>query len=422
MTNSTDEFDQDDQFDPMDVAPEEMDDVYGEEKQSLVDKLRNNPIVKLVIIMSVIGVALAGALGAFSSNDKEVISRVMRAPGLNEAPGGASSQFFNEQNTMANEQRVEEALQQGGSAMPTPTGRDVSSLVPPEPDPMLEFKAETERLRKELQAEQAQNAIKIESMQRQVTQEILKPEPEDDSLAKAMQKQMEDLMASWVPRSGQMIKGVAKPTDMEAQQVAQQQASQEAASEYQEEAEPLRILVPAGTVNYMQLLTEANSDVQGPILAQILSGPFSGGRAIGRFEVRNDYLVLGFSQVSYKGKEYSIQGLALDPDTTLGGMATDVDHRYFTRIVLPAAGAFMAAFGSAMAETDVETETTSGGGVTQDQAAKGFDEAIYAGVGAIGQSVAGFFNEEAANTKTLVRVEVGTPLGLFFLTKVMEQE
>ena len=47
-----------------------------------------------------------------------------------------------------------------------------------------------------------------------------------------------------------------------------------------------------------------------------------------------DYLVLQFTLVNFKGKDYPITAVALDPDTTLGGMATEVNQRYFTRVVL----------------------------------------------------------------------------------------
>ncbi len=415
MTNNTDEFDQD-QFDPMDNSLED-EASYAEPKQSFVDKLRNSPILKLAVIVGVVGVALAGALGAFSGKETVNVSRVASVPSISEPPGGASSQFFIDQNKMANEQRATEALQTGGSAMPTPRGRDVSELAPPKDDPMQEFREETERLRKELRAEQEQSTNQVKLLQKQVTQQ--QQEPFDDNLAQAMQSQMQELMASWKPSAGRIVKGVVEPTKrLETQEIiAQRMAAQKFVAPVDNAAPD--VLLTAGTVNYMQLLTEANSDVPGPILAQILSGPFAGGRAIGAFQVVNDYLVMTFSSISYKGDNYPVQGMALDPNTTLGGMATEVDHRYFIRILLPAAGSFMAAFGDALSDTDVTT-TVSDGTVLQDQAKKGYKEAIYAGLGSVGETVSEFFKAEANRTKTLVRVAVGTPMGIFFLKDVTE--
>jgi intracellular multiplication protein IcmE len=172
-------------------------------------------------------------------------------------------------------------------------------------------------------------------------------------------------------------------------------------------------------VNYAQLLTEANSDVPSPILAQILSGPLAGGRAIGKFKVSYDYLIIEFSLINHKGKDYSVSALALDPDTTLAGMATEVDHRYFSRVILPAAGAFVSEFGRVMSEPTQEvttTETTT----TVTQTERGIEDATYAGVGSAANTISRFLEREGQRIQPLVRVAVGTPMGIFFLQPVKE--
>ncbi len=422
MTNNTDEFDQE-QFDAADATEEARASSF-EPKQGGLSEWTNKPIVKLLAIMAVVGVALAGALGAFSSEKKPNVSTMTETPGIQEAPGGSASQFFIEQNDKANLKRVEQALNRGGSAMPTPVGKD-SSLTQDKKDPLLEFKAETERMRRAMEAEKQQSDQKVQLLQQQMTQQQvqmrqMQMEPEDDSLAQAMQRQMQQLMDSWAPKGTKVVNGViplnepAKPETAPA--TAAPVGASLASAQIQQKA---KVIVPAGTVSYVQLLTEANSDVPGPILAQILSGPLAGGRAIGSFQVSNDYLVITFKSVTLKGKQYSIDGLALDPNTTLGGLATEVDHRYFIRVVLPAAGSFVSAFGEALSETD-STTTAAEGAVFQDKAKKGMKEALYSGAGAIGETVSEFFKAEANATQTLVRVAVGTPMGLFFLAPVTD--
>ncbi len=416
MTNNTDEFDQD-QFDSMDSR--ESFGEPAEAKKGFFETLKNKPIVKLLIIMGFVGVALAGALGSFTSAPEAPASNLAKAPALNEPPGGSATPFFNEQNDKANAQRVGQALTEGGSAIPTPSGHDVTDLTDKRKDPLVEFRAETERLKQEMAAQQKQNNQQLQLMQQQMQVSQRGGGAEDDSLAKAMQKQMQQLMEGWTPARAKFVTGTTPPvTETRLQQeAALQQKNMTSAGEVAPVAK--KAIVPAGTVNYAQLLTEANSDVPGPILAQILSGPLSGGRAIGQFKVMSDYLVLTFSTVTHKGKEYAINALALDPDTTLGGMATEVDHRYFTRVLLPAAGAFASAFGKALSETETET-TVVDGTVISDQAKKGTKEALYAGLGEVGDTVAEFLKNEANNTKTLVRVAVGTPMGIFFLSSVTE--
>lgn len=417
MTNNTDEFDQD-QFDSLDELEEQE---KRNVKQSVMEAWRNNPLFKLVVIMAFVGIALAGALGAFSGSPPIEAAQITNASRINEAPGGQSTPFFIEQNKQANEQRVQQALREGHSAIPTPHGTniDLSDLTDKDrKDPLLEFRAETERMKQELRAEQKQAAQQIQMMQQQIQRP---PEqPEDDSLAKAMQKQMQELMESWKPRSMISVKGFEPPKEETASSLVQMPASTQAAEITPTMSGPTeKILVPAGSVNYAQLLTEANSDVPGPILLQILSGPLAGGRAIGQFQVMNDYLILTFNLVSLKGKEYSINALALNPDTTLGGLATEVDHRYFSRVLLPAAGAFVQAFGSALGSGSSEA-VVSGDSVIVTQAQKGYKEATYAGLGQVGETLSQFFQNEANQIKPLVRVAVGTPMGLFFLQSVKD--
>jgi len=416
MTNNTDEFDQE-QFDTMG-----SEDSYGQQaapKQSLFETIKNKPIVKLLVIMGFVGVALAGSLGSFSSRPEEDPSVVKKPPSLNEAPGGSATPFFREQNEKANAERVGHALNEGGSALPTPVGHDVSDLTDKRKDPLVEFKAETDRLRNELIMQQKQNNQQLQLMQRQL-QQGRAATADDDSLAKAMQKQMQQLMEGWTPRQAKFVNGYPAE-EPKTDKTARQGLGENRAAEGPQAngAAMEKVIVTAGTVNYAQLLTEANSDVPGPILAQILSGPLSGGRAIGSFKVMNDYLVLTFNLVTYKGKDYAVNALALDPDTTLGGMATEVDHRYFTRVLLPAAASFAQAFGQALSETETET-TVSDGTVVSDQAKKGMKEALYSGMGEMGETLGEFFRNEANNTKTLVRVGVGTPMGVFFLQSVKD--
>jgi len=423
-----DEFEQD-QFDSLE--DEEQAAGASSAKNGLLEAWRTKPVLKLLVILIGLSAALALIFSSTGKHKEEIISKISNAPALKEAPGGSVSPYFNQQNNLANDQRVKQAEVNGGSAFPTPVGQNATDVVEPKRDYQKEYREETEKLKRDMQAEQAQNAQKLQLLQQQVLaaqqqNAQRKPAQEDETLARAMQTQMQALMDGWKPRSAKVVAGIQEKAETDTNAIAQgmQQISlpsQMAAKTTDTVAPQPKTLVAAGVVNYIQLLTEANSDVPGPILAQILSGPLAGGRAIGRFQVMNDYLVMTFSMVSLKGKDYAINGLALDPDTTLGGMATEVDHRYFTRILLPAAGAFVSAFGDAMADTDTST-TVSGDAVIVDSAQKGYKEAIYDGIGSIGQTVSQFFQQQANQTKTLVRVAVGTPMGLFFLQPVTDQK
>ncbi len=179
-------------------------------------------------------------------------------------------------------------------------------------------------------------------------------------------------------------------------------------------------LLPAGTIEYGQTLIEANSDIGGPVLVQLVTGPFAGGRAIGSFERREKYLILTFSTLSHKGVTYNIDAIAVDPNTTLTGMSTDVDYRLFSRIILPAAARFIEGLGSAIADTGNTTVTVNGETVVQDFNDLNTREELYNGVEEASRELGDFLEEQGDGTEILVRVEAGAPVGILFLEPVFD--
>ena len=191
-----------------------------------------------------------------------------------------------------------------------------------------------------------------------------------------------------------------------------------------EEEVQQEILIPAGEIEYAQLMVEANSDVPGPVLALLVSGPLSGSKLLGTFTVVDDYLTISFETIVVDGESYSISAVALDPSTTLPGMATEVDHRYFKKIVLPAAAAFIEGFAEAVSETEETTITidtgsdtttsTNGEPTTEEEVANGIEEA--------GQEISEILEEMADETETLVKIHAGTPIGVLFTEPVVQEE
>jgi intracellular multiplication protein IcmE len=247
------------------------------------------------------------------------------------------------------------------------------------------------------------------------------PEQFDNTMAEAMQRQMQQLLDGWAPKGIKNVT-VIKVEDVKA---AEDKAAQTAATAAADNAAPAveaKTIVSAGTVSYAQLLTEANSDVPGPILAQIVSGPLAGARAVGSFKVTTNYekyLVLRFTIADKKGKDYKIDAIALDPDTTLGGMATEVDERYIARVLLPAAAGFLQGMGQALGQGN-STITTNGTTTIANQAGNGYKQGLYTGMGDAAQTMGQFFQNQANLTQPLVRVAAGTPMGLFFVAPVKE--
>lgn len=427
MTDNLDQFDQSPEFDDGDLNRKS-----GGMGANLAEAWRTKPIFKLAVLMIGVAVVVSGVIVLTSSKPKLDPSRVAVAPSLVEAPGGKASPAFIEAQAQANEQRTKEAAARGETALPTPLPGGINLETRKETDPLVEFRAEMQR-QKEEQQKQIASLQASSQQQQQITAQ--QSQQQQQAMSQAFQAQLQQLATLWKPKGMEVIGGVDGEWGMEAAKkrgvmtvnadgaapvgsTLMQHVDGRAGAADAAIVKKRKALISTGTVNYAQMLTEANSDVQGPILAQILSGPLSGARAIGQFQVENELLVLTFRMAVLRGKEYPIEALALDPDTTLGGMASEVDHRYFTRLVLPAAASFVSAFGQKLAEKPTTTTVTPGGTVITEQASTGIKDGLYAGMGSAGQSISGFFNAQASQTKVLVRLAVGTPIGLFFTSPV----
>jgi intracellular multiplication protein IcmE len=168
---------------------------------------------------------------------------------------------------------------------------------------------------------------------------------------------------------------------------------------------------------------EANSDVPGPVLAQVASGPLKGARLIGQFSVESDkYLAITFSTAVVDGQAISINAIALDPGTTLPGMATDIDNRYLTRVILPAAAAFVEGWTQAVADSGATTVTVSGDTVIDESNPTTNTQEVNAGIAEAGAEIGDILSDIADDTEVMVKVAAGTPMGVLFLSPVVESE
>ncbi len=409
MTNDFDDLEHHDMEHDMEQAPR------SGVRANLVNAWRTQPVVKLfVLIVIAVSVAAVGLTLFNNGPEHKNTSSVTTPPHLNEPPGGAASPYVREQTELANQQREEQALKEKGSSLPTPLGGDTSN----KDDALKELKAQIEALTHEVNKPKP-----APSPPQQPVVQVQQPEQFDDSLAKAMQKQMGELIGTWRPMSIKQV-SVSKDTDGATSQsgiVAGQPAGNAAASATTPPKIP-KILIPAGTISYAKLLTQANSDVPGTILAQIVSGPLTGARAIGSFQVTNaynQYLVLRFNLAEINGKEYQINTVAVDPDTSLAGMVTDVDERYFDRVILPAAASFIQGFSSALSNTG-STVATNGTTTIVSQSSNGIQQGLYSGGSQMANTLSQFLQNQANQTSPLIVVAAGTPMGLLFITSVKD--
>ena len=146
---------------------------------------------------------------------------------------------------------------------------------------------------------------------------------------------------------------------------------------------------------------------------------------LGAFTVENDLISLTFSQVVIDGISYPINAIALDPATTLPGMATEVDHRYFRRIILPAAAAFIDGAAEAIAESGRTDITITGDTVTSSETEADDEQEIASGLQEAAEELTTIIDEMNDDVEPLVIIGSGTPMGILFLdpvTKPVEED
>ncbi len=426
--NDKDEFENDGDDLDLDLDLDDTGfDEFAEKEQTdntLLHLWHNNPLFKVGAIA--VGVILfIFIIVKLSAKDEPAArSKVQKAPEIQSTPGGeGSSQAYIEALVDENTSRYEQALTQGGSSIPTPinAGDDLLSLggedAGDQEDPLQRWR----RLQQERLANANAAAEELEELDLGPTaEELAQRRQAIEALASTMGEQMSAILdnKSEVNVDNMSLTPIQFLEDLkESQELAAQEAlEQENGDEDGDEA--TITVVHAGEIAYAKLLIEANSDVQGPVLALLLSGPLKGEKVLGSFEVQDEYLTLNFDTVVIDGESHEIEAVALDPDTTLPGMATDVDHHYLARIVLPMASSFIEGAASAIAETGLTTITIEGDTVTSEQAESDNEQEIAAGIDEAGSELSSIIDEMTDDLETTVIIRTGTPMGLLFTSPV----
>lgn len=395
-----------------------FDDEFGGEggRRGFKDLMDNSPIVKVGIVIGVI-VTIIGAIILFGGNkEQSKSSRVGPGVSLSEAPGEADiTQTYEEAVKDFNVSEVERALKAGDSALPVPVGTTRGRVGLEAEAPITEDPLERWRRIQEERQKRGQTA--------RPKMPTVDPNAEAiDALSKAMAAQMESILGS------KKINGIELMTitdegwyEEKMAALAEAQAVQNPPDDSTKEEEPQQIIIPAGEIEYAQLLIEANSDAEGPVLVQLASGPLSGSRMLGTFKTEDEYLVLTFNQIVIDGVSQSANAIALDPATTGIGVVTDVDHRYFKRVILPAAAKFVEGMAGAIADTGTSV-TVVGDSAVQEEEELDSTEQLYAGLEEAAGEVSDMLDQEAEATEVQVKVRAGTPIGILFLEPVLEEK
>ncbi|MDB5478505.1 MAG: DotG [Alphaproteobacteria bacterium] len=419
-----------------------------------------NPSLKIFAGVAFAIVVLVAVL-AFGSSDEgpgtedssiRSGAAVTQAPGTTELPPA-----YEEAVRQESERRATEAAESGGSSLPTPIARPSERIEAPvqveESDPLSEWRKEAEARRLERQqggqpiepvpdeplpapiadtgpaAPQNSGTETVNAAPAAEPPPPLPTAPSPDmiqAMTGQLQAQMQTLLETQVPKESVVVSMNIQPGydikkyfgDPAAQNAAAANAGNAVAANQLAAAQP-KPLISAGTIAYAQVLTESNSDVPGPVLAEVASGPLLGGRALGNFAVAQRHLVLQFSRIVKDGVEYPVTAIALDPGTTLPAVVTDVDNHYFSRVFLPSAARFIEGFADAATQQDTSVVVSNGTVVSNTTQQLNTREELLQGVNEGAQTFAEIV-QEGADRPITVKVAAGTRIGMLFTSAVFD--
>ena len=446
MTNNENDIDIDQQED-FEKEPQQ--------KASLKETWDSNPLLKIAAVL--LGVALlAGGYFAFLGEEKDPNrSNVGSGTTTSETVGTqVNDPEYIKKQQEANKKAAAQAQATGGSNIPVPIApaENQTLTLPATPnapagDPLAEWRAKTEA--KRVKMEQEQQPEEKEAEQPEVVPMVtpIHPQPTmkmDPNAARQLAEQMRTVITSQTPG---IVNRLMITNRQSLYTVKLRKDDDEARKKQLAEAHgggtqvasagggggsmgggggggtpgvKAKTIVTAGTIAYAQLINDLNSDVKGPALAQVLSGPFEGGRAIGSFNKQDDYLTLNFTHIIKDGISYKVEAIALDENTTLTGINSDVDHHYFARIIVPSAADFIRGYAQAAAQPQ-QRQGTTGSVVTTTTSQPTLHEQIMKGVETSADNVSAAIKEQAPKEET-VKLWHGTTMGLMFTSKVTTQD
>lgn len=433
-------------------APDDLD--APPSKPNLKEIWDQNPSLKIFAAVAFAAVVLVSFMvfGSDNNSSEENASAISAGRAVTQPPGTEElPPAYEEAVRQASEQRAEEAALTGGSALPTPIARPSERIEAPvqveENDPLSEWRREAEQRREEREGGETP-ATATQQMpplpannnfggggfngQQAVQQPPplpTSPTPEMvSSMAQQLQQQMQTIMETQIPKESVVVSMNIQPAyDMKKYYPPEEPASTTGNNANSGANGPSSLvnnttnkpLIAAGTIAYGQILTQANSDVPGPVLAEVASGPLVGGRAIGQFSMAQRHLVIQFNRVVKDGIEYNVQAFALDPATTLPGVVSNIDRHYFSRILLPAAARFIEGFSSAATQTDNSVVVVDGSVVsntndldTRQELLNGADEAA--------QELSSVLEQDFGNRPITITVDAGTRIGILFISSVFD--
>lgn len=410
-------------------TPDDQIDIPEAEPQSFADqraKKGMSPGLKLGILVGGVFTIL-GASFFLSGSAVDPESAMRSAPNLNATPGGAvqaENPRFRELLEQANDQRADDALNRGETFIPVPEGQleplnrfdRADAGQAPETDPSLIAappSQTTEQRRIEPRVIEQRAIPAPGSTVSRPRIETTAPQNQQNPYSQAMIQQM-----------GAITKAMTETGFMEVQDQPPPQLEETSlargGSGDSEPAEPAaEQVIAAGAILYAETLTSSSSDLPGPVLVEVTTGPFKGSRLVGRFSTAEsvDKMVVEFSSMTLPdGTSVPVAAFAVDGVSAETAVASDVNRRYISRYAPILAAAFITGYAASAAQPSQQVVSLGDGNsvVTEPSDAR---QNLFAGVAAASDAVGQDLVRNAPKGPEVI-LRSGWPIGVMFVEPV----
>ncbi|ECD9517178.1 hypothetical protein FNN87_22515 [Salmonella enterica subsp. diarizonae] len=163
---------------------------------------------------------------------------------------------------------------------------------------------------------------------------------------------------------------------------------------------------------------------ESKVLASIPAGKLAGAvLAAQNVQLAGDGVIVNFRTLNFNGMTCTVDAYALNDENRRSSIASDVNHRYFTRIILPAIAGGIGKVGQLYEDSNTQILSTDGGTLTGRTGSP--DGKAVAGViaGGIGQQTAQVMTQDASRMPvTQVNVDRGQVVSILFMKPVTDKD
>lgn len=389
-------------------------------RERLGNAASGSPGSKRMLILVVIAAVMAGGIYLLSSSEPPVAPSEVRGPSNMRGIQGQTpvSPEYDNALTTADRTRVAEATSGGGSVIPTIRAIEAQPIE--RPDESGNRQGDFDGVNRPAPPIVAPPQIvapvaPIAPPQIQVAQAPI----EIDPMVEQMRRQLETFKGGFPPAKVDFYaKGPAAPADLTG---IQAQSAGGAVGGLVQTNGGIQLPLP-GSIVYAELVSTANSDAPGPVIARIVQGELAGATLIGSFQTQRDALFISFQTLSMGtnrqgdeiNKSIPINAVAVDSATIGTGLATSVDRHLLQNVGITAAAAFAQGLGSAIAQSGQQV-TQSLGGVTVTNPIRSTRDQLYIAGGVAGGAAGQALQQAYGNRPVTITVASGTPMGILFL-------